>query len=97
MIESLKAIRTYTAGMSFNDFSTNDLVQDAVVRRFLVVGEGASSLSEPFRTKHTGIPWGQISGMRNRMIHRYWQNDIAVIWKTVTDDVPVVLTFLERI
>ena len=62
----------------------------AVVRALEIMGEAAKRIPEGFRRKHSGIPWREMAGMRDKLIHEYFGVDVAVLWKTATEDVPPV-------
>jgi uncharacterized protein with HEPN domain len=61
----------------------------------MVIGEAVKRLSLEFRARHSGIPWSDIAGMRDHLIHGYDIVDLEEVWKTVTVDVPDLLTALE--
>lgn len=69
----------------------------AVVRALEIVGEAASKLTAEFKHEHSEISWGDIIGMRNRLIHAYFEIDYDVVWKTVTLDLPFLLSQLVSI
>ena len=69
----------------------------AVVRAIEVVGEAASKLSEEFRAAHPGIPWRAIVGMRNRLIHAYFDIDTQTVWETATQELPPILNQLREL
>jgi uncharacterized protein with HEPN domain len=87
------AIRDYTRGVAREDFfSKRDaMVQDAVIRQVGIVGEAASKLSPSFRAGYPTIPWVQIIGMRNVVVHQYWEVDLDVVWEAATEDVPALV------
>ena len=64
------------------------MVQDAVVRNLEVIGEAVSKLSESLKTENGQIPWRQISGMRNRLIHGYMTTNLEIVWNTVEKLLP---------
>jgi uncharacterized protein with HEPN domain len=84
------SIRGYVRGVAKDDFlSKRDaMVQDAVIRQVGIVGEAASKLSPVFRAKHPTIPWTQIIGIRNVVVHQYWEVDLEMVWGAATRDVP---------
>ena len=84
------SIREYTRGVAKDDFlSKRDaMIQDAVIRQVGIVGEAASKLSLSFRAKYPTIPWNQIVGMRNVVVHQYWEVNLDVVWDAATRDVP---------
>lgn len=64
------------------------MLQLALVRLIEIIGEAASRLSDDIKTKHASVPWVAIVGMRNRLIHAYFDIDLDVVWDTVTVAVP---------
>jgi uncharacterized protein with HEPN domain len=69
----------------------------ALVRAIEVVGEAASKISEETRATHTGIPWRAIIGMRNRLIHAYFDINTAIVWQPVTQEIPALLPQLRAL
>ena len=62
-----------------------------------IIGEAASKVSADTRSQNTSIPWQDITGMRNRLIHAYFDVDLDTVWSTVTRDLPVLKAELEKI
>lgn len=73
------------------------MVQDAVIRQFEIVGEATKNLSDSFRERHPLVPWKDLAGFRDKLIHQYFGVDLATIWRSVVDDVPVLLHELQKI
>ena len=67
---------------------TDDLVIDAVARNLEIIGEAARQLPEEFKQIHTQIPWNQIAGLRNRIVHDYFGLDLEIIWEIIQHDLP---------
>ena len=88
IVDSARKITTYIEGVTRDDFLQDTRLQDSIVRRLEIIGEAAGRVSTEFRQKHPNIPWGAIRGMRNRMIHRYDDIDMDIVWETVQRDVP---------
>lgn len=65
------------------------MIIDAVVRNFEIIGEASMKLSLKTKSKTPGIPWGSVSGMRNKMIHEYFGVDLEIIWQTIQESLPV--------
>ena len=75
--------------VSFDDFSNNEMMLAAVVVRELeIIGEAAGKLSKNFKSEHPEIPWADIVGMRNRLIHEYFGVDVKLVWQTSQKNVP---------
>lgn len=94
IVESARSIGDYIAGVSREEFIENEQLQDSVIRRLLVMGEAAGRLSTSFRDARPGIPWREIRGMRNRMVHVYDDIDVNLVWRTARNDVPNLLAEL---
>jgi uncharacterized protein with HEPN domain len=91
MLEAADRVLLYTAGVSEQDFFSNQMVQDAVVRNIEIIGEAANNLLQvgpEFATKYPSIPFAQIYGMRNRVSHGYFAVSTPMIWDSVQVDVP---------
>jgi uncharacterized protein with HEPN domain len=81
----------YVSGMDFKTFEQDCRTQDAVVRSIEIMGEAAQrvrSADPDFATRHADVPWDQMYGMRNRIVHDYFQIDLEVVWRTVQVDLP---------
>ena len=85
---SVSKIFKYTDGINYNDFISNDMIKDAVERNFEIIGEAVKNLSEDFRNKYPNIPFKQIAGMRDKLIHDYFGVDYEIVWKTIKDKLP---------
>jgi uncharacterized protein with HEPN domain len=88
IFESIIKIERYVDGLTVHDFVDNDLVKDAVVRNFEIIGEATKHLSPEFRNKYSEIPWKKIGGMRDILIHDYLGIDIYAVWDTIASDLP---------
>lgn len=66
----------------------NRMLQDAVIRNLEVIGEACVNLSAELRDAHSGVPWQRASGIRNRLVHGYFDVDLGVVWQTATDSLP---------
>ena len=88
MKECAERAQRYTAAMTDMQFSASPVTIDAVLHNLIIMGEAANHIPEAFRDANTGIPWSLVRAMRNRLIHDYPGNDIAIIWRTVKEDIP---------
>ena len=86
MIQAMERIRRYTKGKTFDEFIADDMMYYAVVKNIEILGEAANMLTEEFRNKHPLTPWKLVSGMRNYIVHEYFQVDNNVVWDVITHD-----------
>lgn len=87
ILESIRKIKNYTTGLSFEDFKSDDKTIDAVVRNFEIIGEAARKLPDAYREEYSTIPWYKIIGFRNRIVHDYFGVDLKIIWQIVTTQI----------
>lgn len=97
ILEAAKLAVGYVAGKSREAFLKDTQCQDAVIRRLEIIGEAARRVSEGTRRNHPELPWHSMVGMRNVMIHEYDDVDLVVVWDTVRDDLPGIVSTLERL
>jgi uncharacterized protein with HEPN domain len=97
ILEAIDKIEQYVSGLSFEQFQADPKTIDAVVRNLEVVGEAVRHLSIDLEDLPAGVPWTDIAGMRNILIHEYFGVDLRIIWQTVTDDLPALRGKLGRI
>jgi hypothetical protein len=90
ILECMDRISEYTAGMSYETFLDNRLVTDAVVRNLEVIGEAARHIPEEIQRQFPDIPWVEMKGMRNILIHEYFGVSLEIVWKTAQEDLPPV-------
>jgi uncharacterized protein with HEPN domain len=88
ILESIGEIEKNTKSLSEDEFSTSITIQDAVVRRLEIIGEAVKNLPRSFRNKNTKIPWKEIAGMRDVLIHEYFGVNIDLVWKIAKKDIP---------
>ncbi len=94
---SINKIISYTKDFDEDRFNDNTLVQDAVIRQLEIIGEATKRVSPDFRQKHLKIPWLDMAGMRDILIHDYIDVDLGIVWKTITKDIPELKSLLDRI
>lgn len=85
---SLQKIFRYTKNISYEQFLSDDMIKDAVERNFEIIGEAVKNLPDGFRNSYPHIPFRQIAGMRDKLIHDYFGIDYEIIWKTIKDKLP---------
>ena len=98
LLDMLLAARdalSFAEGMSFEAFGQDRRTQLSVVKAVEIVGEAASQVSEDARGANPDIPWREIVGMRNRLVHGYFDIDLAIVWDTVRHNLPDLIALLE--
>jgi uncharacterized protein with HEPN domain len=88
ILNSLNRILDYISGKDRESFEADLVTQDAVVRQLEIIGEATKRVSKEFRSKHPDIPWSDMAGMRDVLIHDYIDVDFGIVWKTASEDIP---------
>lgn len=89
ILDAIISIEEYIAEMSFAAFEDDDLTNNAVARLFTVIGEAAARLPKNYKQSKPQIPWPQIAGLRNIIVHDYFDLKLDVMWKIIQKDLPV--------
>ena len=97
MLDAARAALTFTAGKTRADLTDDLMLQFALVRALEVIGEAAARVSEPTRAAHPEIPWAAIVGMRNRLVHGYFDVDLEIVSRTTTESLPPLIAALESL
>jgi uncharacterized protein with HEPN domain len=97
MLEAAYACIRFCSGKVQIDFETDQMLSFAVIRALEVFGEAASRVSNEFQKAHPHIPWRAIIGMRNRLIHAYFDIDYDVVWEAISHEIPQIIPELERL
>lgn len=88
MVDAIDAATRFLTGRSREDLQSDLLLQFALVRAVEIVGEAASKISNVGRTEMPAVPWSRIVGMRNRVVHAYFDVDLNILWDTLTQALP---------
>ena len=89
ILDAIERIAGYVQGVSAKQFLENALIQDGVVHQLEIAGEASRNLSNEVRQKYSGVPWSQIIGLRNRIIHVYFNVNLRIVWEIVQNDLPL--------
>ncbi len=87
-LASIEKIERYIADMDREQFLDDEKTIDAVVRNLEIIGEATRQLPDEFTAKHSHIPWRQMAGLRNRIVHAYFGLDLDLIWAIIQTDLP---------
>ncbi len=88
ILDCISRINAYVEGIDEESFLKNMLIQDAVIRNFEVIGEAVKKLDKDFRYNYPHIPWKNIAGMRDKLIHDYIGVDVWAVWGVVEEIIP---------
>lgn len=97
ILDALHQIAEYTDGLDYETFRSSRMVHDAVIRQFEIIGEATKNLSEAFRSHYPTVPWKDLAGFRDKLIHQYFGVDLTLVWRSVVDDVPFLVREIKRI
>jgi uncharacterized protein with HEPN domain len=95
IVDSVHAVEEFVRGMTFEDFASDRKTIYAVIRAMEVMGEAAKKIPEAVRSAHPAIPWKQMAGIRDKLIHEYFGVELDVLWKTIQEDLPSLKTAIE--
>jgi len=87
ILDCIRKIKEFSEGLSFKEFSSNELVQDAIIRNIEIIGEASKKVSSDTKQIYFEIPWKVIAGMRDKLIHDYLGVDVEVVWRTIKEDI----------
>lgn len=97
ILAAIDSIQTFVAGMTFTEFQADDKTVSAVIRKFEIIGEAAKFVPESIRVQYPTVPWKEMAGMRDRLIHFYFGVDMLIVWRTIHEHLPTLRAVLEHI
>ena len=89
VLDAVVRIEEYLQGIGEDVFYEQALVQDGVIRQLEIIGEAVKRLSGELRGRHGHVPWEDVAGMRDKLIHDYFGVDLETVWLTAREDMPV--------
>lgn len=97
VLDAICRIEEYTQDITYRNFLNNHLRQDGVIRQIEVIGEAVKKLSPELKERHPEIPWKDVAGMRDKLIHDYLGVDLDAVWNTAKKDIPRLKEEIESI
>ncbi len=94
---SLNKIITYSSDINREAFLENTQLQDACIRQIEIMGEATKRISDTFKEKHPEVPWKDMAGIRDKLIHDYIDVDLNIVYQTVAVDIPNLLPVIDKI
>lgn len=88
ILDSIEKIEGYINNLNYEEFSENPMVIDAAVRNLEIIGEATKNLSREIKSSNYDIPWKEMAGMRNKVIHEYFGVNLKIVWKTIKERLP---------
>ena len=95
MLLAAREATAFAADLNIDEFERHRMAQLAILKSIEVIGEAASHVSPGYRESHPEIPWSRIVGMRNRLVHGFFNVNLERVWETVRQDIPRLIRQLE--
>lgn len=96
ILDAINKAESFVKGMKFETFEKDAKTTFAVIRAFEIMGEAVGKIPSSVRSKYKEIPWKEMAGMRNKLIHEYFGIKPRVVWKTIKQDLPKIKPYLQE-
>lgn len=97
MLAAIEECRGFVEGMTYAQFCADAKTMKAIVWNIATLGEAAAHVPEAVRQAYPGVPWADIRGMRNHIVHAYERIDAEIVWQVVKEELPPLVAELQRI
>ncbi|MCD6171773.1 MAG: DUF86 domain-containing protein [Thermoplasmata archaeon] len=97
IVDAIESIEEFVAGMSYEEFVGDDKTKSAVIRKFEIIGEATKNIPDEIKEKYPKLPWKEMAGMRDRLIHGYFGIDTKLVWDTIHEELPLLKPDIEEV
>ena len=97
IVAAMESIEAFIAGMDFEAFQADDKTASAVMRKLEIIGEAVKQIPLEVRQRYPHIPWREMAGMRDKLIHFYFGVDYSLVWRTIIERVPEIKREIQQI
>lgn len=97
ILENIELIENSTRATSKENFCSDRDMVDATIRRLEIIGEAVKNVPESFRERHKEVPWKDVAGLRDVVIHGYFRVDLETVWRIVKEDIPTLKQKIKKI
>ncbi len=97
ILSAMDSIEIFVDNMDFEEFKEDDKTSSAVIRKFEIIGEATKKLPDEIKNEYPDIPWREMAGMRDKLIHFYFRVKYELVWHTVKDVIPQIKPSLIKV
>jgi len=97
ILAAIESIESFIADMNLETFEADDKTTSAVIRKLEVIGEAVKQIPDNMRQRYSEVPWKEMAGMRDKLIHFYFGVDYRLVWRTINERFPQVKEQIHKI
>ena len=97
ILEAIAKVQRFSQGITLDQFEGDEILREAIIRKLEIIGEASRYIPQEIKALHAHIPWEDMNGMRNILIHKYFDVALDIVWHTVTNSLPILQKQLEEI